>query len=527
MVWGYRWDGVAYGHDMLVAVAKADPRLLLLTQETDINYTVSGIGYHPASRSNLLLYYDLESVKTNSGIGFKFDEPNPGLKQERVPEEPLQEIITAIEEGLETGIIYHPFNYTNYGYACYDYDHWSCLTPDAKWRSGWYFMGYWSYWVKNDVEQKFSYSGLGSSIRELVNGSWDGWGFQVGLEGRGGSNPREPFVAVLPLITLNEQHVTFEPGEQIQLLATLHPGKITGKKISWNSSHPEIVCVDENGLLTGVSSGIATITAFISDEDIETGSCVVNCVDVPVTEIYITPETAEMIYGEELQLEVTFIPENATNKNIKFWATSNAEIATVDENGMVRATGSGAVVITAVTEDGEKTATSRINCMVPVTGISVSPPEIEMEVEETFRLKIVVSPENATNRELTCISSHPEIVEVDNQGALKAISKGEAVITVTTIDGAYSAECVVIVKEDTHVEEATISSLPGVYPTTTRGLITVYTQQPTLVTLTDVSGKILLATLTDSPETELSLGAYPHGIYFLILENQITKIIKN
>lgn len=34
MVWGYKWDGEASGHDMIVAIAKADPRLVLLTQYT-------------------------------------------------------------------------------------------------------------------------------------------------------------------------------------------------------------------------------------------------------------------------------------------------------------------------------------------------------------------------------------------------------------------------------------------------------------------------------------------------------------
>ena len=63
MVWGYRWDGEATGHDMIVAIAQADPRLVLLTQYTGwMGYTIDGIGY---GESILNISYDLEGAKSS------------------------------------------------------------------------------------------------------------------------------------------------------------------------------------------------------------------------------------------------------------------------------------------------------------------------------------------------------------------------------------------------------------------------------------------------------------------------------
>ena len=61
MVWGYKWDGEASGHDMIVAIAKADPRLVLLTQYTGpMGYTIDGIGY---SESTMNIQYNLQEAK--------------------------------------------------------------------------------------------------------------------------------------------------------------------------------------------------------------------------------------------------------------------------------------------------------------------------------------------------------------------------------------------------------------------------------------------------------------------------------
>ncbi|KHF27390.1 Bacterial Ig-like domain (group 2) [Paenibacillus sp. P1XP2] len=60
-----------------------------------------------------------------------------------------------------------------------------------------------------------------------------------------------------------------------------------------------------------------------------------------------------------MELKATVKPENATNPKIA-WSTSDARLATVDDQGTVTAAGEGTAVITAQTDDGHFEASSRI-----------------------------------------------------------------------------------------------------------------------------------------------------------------------
>lgn len=64
-----------------------------------------------------------------------------------------------------------------------------------------------------------------------------------------------------------------------------------------------------------------------------------------------TPSNPNVVIGESIDLDVTVIPGNASNQNIK-WESSDDTIASVDENGKVTAHKSGTVTITVTTEDG-------------------------------------------------------------------------------------------------------------------------------------------------------------------------------
>ncbi len=81
---------------------------------------------------------------------------------------------------------------------------------------------------------------------------------------------------------------------------------------------------------------------------------------VPVTGITLDTSEAEIEVGQTLQLEATIQPENATNKEYS-WSSSNVEVATVDENGLVSAIIAGSADITATTTDGGITAICTIN----------------------------------------------------------------------------------------------------------------------------------------------------------------------
>lgn len=280
LVWGYRWDGEANGLDMIVAIAHADPRLMLLTQYTgSMGYTICGIGY---SEQGLPITYDLEGAIADPKVQFRVTdaepEPNPSLGQTSFPEAPVEDISVAIREGAQNGIIYHPLNSERYGYPSYDYDHWHCDAGSGHWKAGWY-KGYWSYFVKNSQSGTFSYSGLGAIGRQLTDGSWDAWSWNGDMGTTGGTGPGDSFIAaptdtptppgpdidepVPPVIgvtsvTLNTTVLRLQTGRMATLTASIAPVNADDKSVSWKTSNNEVATVN-NGVVTGVKPGTARI----------------------------------------------------------------------------------------------------------------------------------------------------------------------------------------------------------------------------------------------------------------------------
>ena len=120
----------------------------------------------------------------------------------------------------------------------------------------------------------------------------------------------------------------------------------------------------------------------------------------------------------------------------------------IDSNGNVTGIGRGFATITAKATDGNVSATCEVEVKQQVTGISLNKTELSLYVNSTETLTAIVSPDNAYNKTLHWESSNPSVATVDSNGNVKAISRGEAVITATAADGqGAKAECTVTVKK--------------------------------------------------------------------------------
>ncbi|MDE5957780.1 MAG: hypothetical protein K2G78_05675 [Muribaculaceae bacterium] len=181
IVWGYRWEDGATpnGVDLVKAVAGNSERLRILIQMTgDMGYTLDGVGYCAPGRELLhAMTYDLDGAAADPRISFGFYEPNTYMGQTSAPgAEAADFVAEAILDALDTHVILHPIDYTEYGYPAYDYDWWD-IDDDAAgiWNAGWY-DGYWSYWTGQEGElDNLGYSGLGMSSVYLKDGDMHGW----------------------------------------------------------------------------------------------------------------------------------------------------------------------------------------------------------------------------------------------------------------------------------------------------------------------------------------------------------------
>ena len=170
-------------------------------------------------------------------------------------------------------------------------------------------------------------------------------------------------------------------------------------------------------------------------------------ISTAVTGVSLNKTALSMLVGGTFKLEATVSPLAANNKNVT-WTSSN-EAAVIVEDGKVTATGLGEATITVTTIEGGFTATCVINVVedeVGVTGVELNYDSYSLIVGDSVRLVETVLPENATNQNVTWSSSNEEIVTVEN-GTIKGVAAGEATITVTTVDGEFTATCVVTISE--------------------------------------------------------------------------------
>ena len=179
---------------------------------------------------------------------------------------------------------------------------------------------------------------------------------------------------------------------------------------------------------------------------------------IEVTGVSLNETSKTLWVGDKLQLTATVSPGNASNQDVN-WNSSNDKVVSVDDNGLVTANAKGNAIITVTTVDGGKTATCAITVNVAVNGVSLNISDQELKKGETLQLTAMVQPTDATNQNVTWSSSDDKVVSVDDNGLVTANAKGNATITVTTVEGRKEASCLITVTEDVGINAPALISV--------------------------------------------------------------------
>lgn len=139
-------------------------------------------------------------------------------------------------------------------------------------------------------------------------------------------------------------------GESVQLTAHFRPSDYANKNVTWESENPDVATVDETGKVTSITEGTVTIKATAQGNADFTDTITITVDPIKVTSIEITGNTAEyLLPGNTVQLSATSKPDNADDKTI-VWESVTPEVATVDQNGLVKAVKQGTTIIRAKNE---------------------------------------------------------------------------------------------------------------------------------------------------------------------------------
>lgn len=139
---------------------------------------------------------------------------------------------------------------------------------------------------------------------------------------------------------------------------------------------------------------------------------------------------------ETILLTASVVNDDSTDKGI-VWRTADAEIASVDEQGLVTAISVGETIVTALAADGSGV---KAECKVTVNptlieSIAIINGETTLKKGRSIELATEIQPVTATNKDIVWTSSNTKIASVDGNGMVTAISAGEVVLTAGASDG--------------------------------------------------------------------------------------------
>ena len=256
-------------------------------------------------------------------------------------------------------------------------------------------------------------------------------------------------VIAVTSVVLGNTELTLVEGEEEKLAVAVTPENATDKSVVWESGNESAATVSQEGLVTAVGEGKATITVKTNDGGFS-ASCEVTVKKrvIAVTGVKLSAASMTLREGDKGTLTATVEPANATNKNVEWW-TSDLDVVSVistsgGSNGYVEARKAGKATVTVKTEDGEFSASCEITVEkkeVPVTGIDLEQSSLLLSVGNTYALKAHVQPSNATDQDIKWGSSNGGVATVDPTGKVTAVAAGTVDI-LATLAGKF-ARCTV------------------------------------------------------------------------------------
>lgn len=223
------------------------------------------------------------------------------------------------------------------------------------------------------------------------------------------------------IVQMSKKNVTLAPGNTIKL-------ELWGSDSSttWSSDNTKVATVSDDGLVTGVGVGKATVTATFNGKKITSQITVIGLNHTyKVLEFGGKFSLTRSNYGSTIKLQVTGSNEKVT------WSSSDTKVAVVDSKGKVTAKGPGEARIYASVNGSSVYAVIRVLKMEHST--------LELKKGETFKLNVL-----GTDSEIIWKSNKKSVATVDDNGVVTAVKQGTAKI-IAEVDGRL-VRCIVTVK---------------------------------------------------------------------------------
>lgn len=232
-----------------------------------------------------------------------------------------------------------------------------------------------------------------------------------------------------------------------QIEATVTPASAESTKLVYESLDENVVTVDKNGLITPVGQGSTDIYVYAPDRAVYNYITVNVKEEVIPTAIKTQIDEMTIAVGDSKRIGVNFTPTDTTKRAL-LYESSDTNVATVDERGVVTAKTSGKVTIT-ITGYDDITATVKVNCDVLAEAVTFKNDVYvtTMDKEDGAGFYPVITPANTTQTKIKWSSSNPEVCYVDENGKLIKLSAGTSVLKASLMGSDLEATIKIAVAE--------------------------------------------------------------------------------
>jgi uncharacterized protein YjdB len=234
------------------------------------------------------------------------------------------------------------------------------------------------------------------------------------------------------------------PYGTLQILPMFTPANASNQNLVWTVDNSNFALVDENGLVRALRNGSITITATTQDGSgiFASISLMISNQPIALNSLQVvSSSTSISVSRDTLQLSTIYAPTNATNTQV-VWHSSNPQIATVSNTGILSAVSDGLVTITAIAQDGSGAFASQVftisNQPIYATSITVnsaSTINTISTVDGSLQMIANISPLNASNLNVVWQVDSPHIATINPNGRLIAQRNGVVIVSATTQDG--------------------------------------------------------------------------------------------
>ena len=224
--------------------------------------------------------------------------------------------------------------------------------------------------------------------------------------------------------TNSKKEVRIKKGETIAIKPKVNNSKNIKTKIKYKSSDSSIAKVDDFGNLTPVGEGSVTITAETESGVKENVDIIVYADDIEIESLDFSESNIILSKDKTKKLEINIKPNGASNKKLT-WSSSDSNIVSVDQNGVIKGIKNGNAIIKVKSKNG---VSSSISVYVEAD-LSINITNKKIEVGDSFTLK--------ANKEVKWLSSNSKVASVDSFGVVVGLSEGQ-----TTITGQYDKQSV-------------------------------------------------------------------------------------